>query len=238
MKFNSELNKETIKGIYNENKQYSVPIFAVLVSFILFLFFILPQILAFPENKREADLENEKLDKIKQALNVVKSADSLILDQQITVATSTLPQAKNFETILNTINSSASFSNTLVLAYEFFDTESNQSGEQSIPSLNFKIEILGGPQEAAFFINELYIANPISEVTSIKTGEGTTEIDIVFYYKPFENLSEDEKIEIKNLSGDQLAVFNQVSGWNNPIFSLVDDLDIPSTASGQRTSPF
>ena len=240
MKFNSDLSKESLKRIYGENKEYSIPAVVVAVSFFLFLFFILPQILAFPENKREADLENEKLNKIKQALNFAKNADPQALDLQITTVTTTLPQSKDFETILSTIDSRASLSNTLILGYEFFETEILQTeGElTSIPSLSFKIEILGGPREAAFFIDELYISNPISEVTSVKTSEGAAVIDIIFYYKPFEILSAEEKIEIIGLSGAQQELFDQVSGWNNPIPLFVEEFEIPSTASGQRTSPF
>jgi len=239
MKFNTEVNKDSITRVLNENRQYSVPVAVIVISFFLLLFFILPQILAFPQNKREADLENEKLNKIEQALEVAKTGDSQTFDTQIATALTTFPQTKNFEKILSTISSAASLSNTFILRYEFFDTDAPQNfGEQRIPFLNFKIEILGGPRDAAFFIDQLYIANPISEATSIKTDEGVTEIDVIFYYKPFESLSVDEKIEIKNLSSEQLAMLNHVSGWNNPPLFLIEEFDIPSTSSGTRTSPF
>ncbi len=239
MKFNTELNKDSLREFYLENKKFMVPAAAIAISFALFIFFILPQILAFPQNKQEADLENEKLTRIEQALEAARNANPQNIDSQLTVASATLPQVKNFESVLGTIESAASLSNTLILSYVFQDTQTpdQENTSKGTPSLNFKIEILGDPQEATFFIDELYVSNPISDVIGVNTSDGVSELDVLFYYKPLETISAEQKIEIKLLSADQNNIFNQISDWKNPSVPLTIDFDFTSTPSGS-SSPF
>lgn len=240
MKFNSELNKESIKGEYYEKKIYLIPGLAILISILLFLFFILPQAIDFPTRINDLEVENQKLKKIKTSLNLVSNANSDELDSDIQTITKTLPQDKNFEKILNSISLAASLSNTLVISYKFQDSVSSMgAGVKDIPTLNFKIEIFGDPNDASLFIEELYKLNPISEVTKIKTESGLTTLEVSFYYKPFETLSQEQKIEINNTSSKQLSTLETVSLWSDidtaDIFNFVSE---STTSATGRTSPF
>lgn len=232
MKFNSEFNKESLKAEYYEKKIFIVPATAIFIAILLFLFFILPQVLDFPSRVNDIDRENQKLDKIKTSLSIASSADAEKLDFDIQVLSRTLPQGKNFEKILNSISTSASLSNTLILSYKFQDLASIfGTNIKDIPALNFKIEIIGGPRDASLFIDELYKLNPISEVIKITTDEGSTTIEVVFYYKPFETLNQEQKIELNNITSEQSATLDIVSSWPDIVAPTFFNLPTESSAS-------
>ena len=238
MKFTKELNRQSLEEIYTEKKAYIVPVATILVSILLFIFFILPQIIQFPSKKSVIDRENEKIGAIRNAINVVKNADIQKLDSDLAQVNQTFPQGKEFEKVLNAISAAAGFSNSFILSYEFQDSATTVGTKISdIPALNFKVTIFGGPVEAAAFIEELYKLNPISEAVNIKTDEGSTELSILFFYRPIETISEDQSAEIKNLSPEQGKTLSLISNWRN--------FDIPpipqnesSVSAGTRTSPF
>ena len=101
MKLNNDLNKDAIKAYYLEKKDFAVPFLAILISLVLFIIFILPQILDFPVKKGEIDKENEKLAQIENAIELATTGDIAQVNNDLNIASSTLPQSKEFEKILN-----------------------------------------------------------------------------------------------------------------------------------------
>jgi len=67
MNLNAKFSKEIIYSLYEDNKNYAIPVLSIVISFLLFFIFIVPQVLTFPNRKQEVDIENAKLSKIKEA---------------------------------------------------------------------------------------------------------------------------------------------------------------------------
>src|SRR3990167_8159593 len=113
----SELSKESLVSYYYENKDYLIPFVILLSSALLFLLFIVPQLLAFPSKKSERDVEITKLKKIEEARDILENANTLKLDRDVKIASQALPSDKNFELVLSAITIAANLSNTQVNKY-------------------------------------------------------------------------------------------------------------------------
>lgn len=233
------LNKESLALAYYENKDYIVPFAAIGISFLLFLVFILPQALSFPSKKQAVDVENEKLNRIKETEKIVLSTDAELLDSQLEIVGSALPPNKSFEAILNGISTAGALSGVQVENYQFQNVDLPGLDSSRYPKLEFKITIIGDARETVNFIKELYKTFPISEVTKISSDTTTSEVNINFYYKPFPSAQGEDRSQLKSTTLEQKKTMDEITKWNNSDLGSSIDIQLEASDSGEiRTSPF
>lgn len=231
MNFNSEFSKENLLELYSGNKEFSVPILAIFISIVLFVFMVIPQIISFPSKKAEADQESVKLNKIQAAYDLLSNLDGQVLDTNLTTAQKALPDKKDFESVLNSISSASGNSQTQIIDYTF---QSSSNATDKYPTLLFKIEILGGVKEATNFINELYKTYPLSDATGFTNSNNISKIDVVFYYRAFPPITIDDRITVAKTSQMQEDALKTISGWTD----TAGGLEIPTEASASSSTPF
>lgn len=224
---------------YYENKEYLVPVLAISISLLLFFVFLLPQILTFPSRKQAIDSENEILKKIQETEKIVLSEDSEELDSKIKIASNALPPGKNFEQILNGISTAAALSGTQIENYQFQNDELVGAVKSKYPKLEFKVSIIGDSREAIDFIKELYKTYPVSDVINISSQESITMITVNFFYKPFPSAGGEARTTLKELTGQQKQILDDITKWNNGDVGSLIDINFEASSSAQaRTSPF
>ncbi len=236
MKLKSELNKDSILSFYYENREFILPIFAIIVSVLLFIIFIIPQVISFPARKSEVDIEVEKLNKIKESEKVLSNSNADLINSQVEIALKTLPDKKSFESILSVISKAANLSNSLIESYVFEETPAPPT-LVNFQSITFEISIFGGVTQATDFIDELYQSYPISNVTSIKNSENLSTIIMVFYYSPYISQKLDDRTLVRAISPKEKETLSQISEWID-----ASDYETPvsqATESAEtRSSPF
>ncbi|MBI2621569.1 MAG: hypothetical protein HYW63_02880 [Candidatus Levybacteria bacterium] len=241
MNFNTKLSKEEVLSFYSDNKEYALPALSIVASFFLFFVFIVPQLISFPSKRQEANIENAKLERIKEAEKVLTGANVDILDSQIKIATKALPPGKAFEEILNGISSAVSLSNTQIESYQF-DTQtilSTGSIASKFSTLLFEITIIGSTQEAIEFTKALYKTYPASEVTSILTSSGITSVKALFYYKSFSQVSPEERTQVRSISAKEKETLDEISKWNDTSAVIFFEPEVSATESAENdSSPF
>lgn len=232
MIFNSEFNKENILAIYEENKQFILPLVAIIISILLLLFLILPQIIAFPSNKAEADRETVKLNKMQAAYDYLIKLDEQIVNSNLTLAQKALPDKKDFGSVLNAISIASGKSSTQIFDYKFQESSGTQT---KYPTLLFNIEIIGGIREAISFINELYKVYPLSTVAGFSSANNFSKINVNFYYRAFPPITEDDRLTVTKMNNEQQSALETISKWD-----IVDiEVEVPLEAtSSSTTSPF
>jgi hypothetical protein len=218
MKMTVQLSKESLSEIYYEHKEYAMPIASILVALFLFLTFLLPQILSFPAKKTEIDIENQKLDAIKEAEAVITSTNKSTLDSQLQIASKTLPPSKLFDEVLRSISSAAALSGTQLESYEYQDSGGELPEGAQFPSMSFEVSLIGDVNQAIRFIEEIYKSYPISDVKKITYSGGTANLSINFYYKAFPTADIVETTEIKNTSEKGRQALAEISRWTEPQF--------------------
>lgn len=239
MKIKNNLNKESLNALYNENKEFSLPILSIVISILLFLVFIIPQLLSFPSRKDEIDLENVKLSAIKESGRILSTANTDLINSQVDLVTKIIPKDKSLEESLNAIFTSASLSNTQIESYNFQNSTSPELSQGELLKLNFEVNLFGGMNEAANFINNLYKTYPISEVENVEFKEGISTLSLVFYYSPFVTDTLSDRTLVKGMSEKEKNTLAEILKWNDSSGSTIIDFITPSTGSARTSSsPF
>ena len=241
MSLNGKLSKEAILSLYEDNRKYSLPIISIIASFFLFFIFIVPQILSFPSKKQDVDVENAKLSKIKETEKILKNADKDLIDSQLQTASKALPPGKSFEEILNGISTAVALSAAQIESYRFNNNQVSQQSraeKSKFSSLLFEVTIIGTTESAVEFIKQLYKTYPASEVISIVTTSGLTNIKTLFYYKPFSSISSSDRTNLRNMSAREKAALDEISGWNDTSIGVIIEPLESATESAEDSSPF
>jgi hypothetical protein len=233
---NKEITKESLKALYEEKKAYGVPLFSILVAFFLVIFFILPQVLSLPGKLSERTAEMEKLTNLNDKEKVLTSTNEQTLDANLRLATKALPGEKDFESIISALSLAASNSNVVLSDYAFQSVEAVDD-EERFPTLSFEVSVIGEARSIISFTNELYNISPIAEVDAITIGEASSKVLVNFYYKPFPQLTNEDILNISELSERERETLSTISNWAQSESSL-ELVAPPSTESGERSSPF
>lgn len=232
-----DLSKESLRVFAEENKELGVPIVVLAIAVILFMVFILPNILSFPSKKGDRDVEVDKLSQIKTAEHILQSTNTTQLNSEVDLVSQALPSDKNFELVLGAIKEAAAKSNTQVIGYQYADSGTPQlNSSSSLPSLLFTISVAGGVDQAANFANELYNIYPVSGLKSISMINGISEITTAFYYKPFTSVNATDVALARDKTTSEKKAMQTISQWNQQVDSSSTD-ESAQTAT-QSASPF
>jgi hypothetical protein len=234
----NKINKESLQLAYYENKDYLIPFVAIGVSIVLFFIFILPQLVSFPAKKQSVDLENEKLNKIKETEQIIVSQDNDELDSNLKLVTKTLPVTKSFEEILNGISTAAALSGTQIENYQFQNLDVSGTTPSKYLKIDFRVTILGDARETTPFIKELYKTFPVSEVTGIQSDLGDSTISISLFYKPFPIVEGESRNLLKALTIEQSKVLNEIKNWNESNTGEIIFEENASSSARTSGSPF
>lgn len=243
MSLGSKLTKESIYGLYQDNKDYVLPVLAIIASLFLFFIFIVPQLLSFPSRKQEVDKENEKLRKIKETKEILLNSDENLIDSQLRIASKALPPGKSFEEILNGISAAAALSGAQIENYKFESQKnvlpSAETEKSKYSSLLFEVSIIGTTKDAISFIRELYKTYPASDAISMLTSTGATNIKILFYYKSFPLVNPEDRVLLKNISAKESGALAEISSWNDTsVGSFIGPVGQASESAQSDSSPF
>lgn len=234
-----EINRSIMLLLYNKYRDYIVPIATIVVSFLLFMLFTIPQISSLSTRQQEVKFERDKLTSLRNNLNILSSLNDSVLNSQLTVASEALPSTKNFSGVLNTISISANKTGIFLGDFDFQvgDLSSTNVPAKGFPNLQLSLTVNGNVSSVARFINELYRSLPIVEVTKIDLGGNHAQLNTLFYYKPYAERNIDAGIKLSSLTKNDLDTIREISSWNNPgTFQELQPLLNPSSSSSTSAS--
>ena len=235
MKLNLEVSDKKLKDDLKDKQELIIVVSVFTTAMVLFIIFIVPKLLSFPSRMSERTIEVEKLNQIKKAKTVLEATDQNQLELDLETATKALPTDKNFELVLGAISEAATKSNAIVTDYKYASKSNNTEIVQGeYPGLIFSINIAGGIDQAAAFADQLKIVYPISDVKVISYERGISEVEVVFYYKPFTEVDAQDVALAREKTAEEIKALEEVSGWN--VFNL-EQIFFNETAS-ESASPF
>ena len=237
---NVEISKETLNLLYTEYSEYVFPALSIAISLMLILVFLLPQITSFSAKNTEKNTEVAKLNQLKSVNSLVSGTDVTLLDSNLSIASAALPTTKDFEAILSTLSSIGNDANVSILNYHFQDGNFSSQGNASrIPSLSFNMDLSASPAQTLDFINRIYQAFPLCEVTSITGADISSTISIQFFYKPFEPSGSGDMSVVKSLNPKETNALAQISKWSAAAsITIINQAPVSSSGSGESNSPF
>ena len=209
------LNAEILKTIYEENKEFLLPIGVIFTSILLLIFFIFPELNGYFQKREAVLMEQGKLNNLKESLSAISSIDDSILSQDLEIVSRALPPNKDFAAILNAISQAASVTGVSLGDFEFQigDITKTNTTPASTPSIKISLNITADTLSTVAFLKELEKSVPISQVAGAKSSGSFASIEVVFYYKPFppQGATDPEKIR-------PVTAANQ---------KIIDDIEIP-----------
>lgn len=239
MKLNSELNRETLEYFYKEHKNLVTPIIAIVISIVLILFFLIPQVTSFPAKKTEADLEAEKLRKLNEVKLILESTNLNTLESDISLSTQAVPIERNFEYIIRAMTQAADRSGVEIENYSFKSSGEDQTLTQGFPRVDFTLNLSADESEILTFTREIQKTLPISEVVSIDYSSTNATLLILFYYKPLEASSVADRTQIRALTSEERSSLNEIGSWEISVNQEVELGDSSESAEIQTdSSPF
>lgn len=227
-----KIDKDTVLFLYRKHKGYIMPIAIIVVSFLLLIKVIIPQIENLSVRQQEVKVEKEKLDALKNNLTTLNGITNDFLDKEVSLTVSALPIEKNFAGVLNAVSISANKAGVFLGDYEFQvgDLSKSTTIGKNLPSLQLSLSVNGGVGGAIKFITELYRSLPLSEISNIEISNSRSVIIVLFYYKPFAG-GASVTSSLSQISKNDSANLSQISTWNNGN-SLEVSLPIIPIASG------
>lgn len=233
------LDLKAIKFIFDRNKFYIPPIAVIFICIILFFQFVIPQFNMIFTAKEEAQAASLKLGVLKQNLNVLMNTNENSLDSQLEILNLALPLDKNFDGIINSINSSANKAGADLGSFSF------QVGDLSIaeeidkfPSIKLSVPVNSDVFTVKNFLEAINRTLPLSDVSSIRIGNKTSMIDVRFYYKPLIFSGNIEKTAIAPFSQKGLSLITELEGFKSISPSAFQSIPVATSSSETDSNPF
>lgn len=165
-------------------------VFLIATIFIVFQV-ILPSVESSGNLNRELSAEGKKLSEYKNSITVLSSLNDKELNKNFDIVTSALPATKDLQGMFLALNNAAGESNAIlsgfsVQAGEVFEKNAKES-TSSNPAVSMSVELSGIDENNLLdFMGKLSSNFPLSKITLIDLINGQAEIDIDFYYKPYD----------------------------------------------------
>lgn len=241
MSLNKELNRESLRFFYEENKEFSVPIFAIISSIILFFVFLIPQLTSLSTQKSERGIEFKKLDQLNNAKKAIEDADRTLVESQLKNAARALPTGKDFEGILNSVSYAADASGVQIENYNFVLgklSENEVTETAKMPTLTFNLSLAATPDQIVSYVDKLYSNLPIAEIKTISSTESQSNLDILFYYKPFPSAESVDRASIRNMNENEKSALDFISDSGNTVPTEQINETFEVSTDSANSSPF
>lgn len=207
---------KSLKFILDRNRPYIIPAVIILICLMLFWQFVVPQFKILFTAQEEAKQASQKLQVLKENLNVLRNTDEKFLDESLKILNLALPLNKNFTGILNSIYYASQKTGVSLGAFSLqIGNLTDSEGKDDFSTINLSLPINANVAAVNSFIETINKTVPLSEVTQIKTGNLTSTIGLSFYYKPLGFSSYEEDAGINPLTQKGLTVINQLNGFEN-----------------------
>jgi Tfp pilus assembly protein PilO len=206
----------TFKFLYGKYKDFRIPFIVIVACTVLLVGFLLPQFKNLLDLSIKSKESEKNLKVLKNNFNFLSSLNEDALDSQLKIVTRALPADKDFIGIINAINYASSVSGAGVGDFQVSVGELSKdqaSGSDSSPT-SVSLTIDGDIEAVNRFIGTLGTTLPISEVTTVDTGDFSSTVTVSFYHKPFPSTKSQGISSIVSMGSDDVALINKLANFN------------------------
>ena len=196
---------------YSPTYPIVTPLAILGVSFLVFCFFILPQLESWFSINNEVKATQQKITIMRENSIILQNMNSFNVQGDFSVATKALPNDKDFAGILDAIEQSASVSNVLLNDYEFYIGA--VSGRSSAP-ISVDLTLQGNVDGMTTFLYQIERKLPLVQVRNINISDNKGQIELEFYTKPFTPLQVSYSDQFSGISQEQRNVLDTLRGWS------------------------
>jgi hypothetical protein len=209
-------NQNTYRILYYRYKKYIVPSATIVVSIALFFFLVLPQVQELQGLKDTYAQKKAATDIIDKNITQLNGIDETELSDQVEAETTALPSDKDFAGMLTAVTTAAPAANVKLADFGFtvgdLSTESAKLSDQL--AIQMKLSVDGGLDGAKRYISVLSKRLPLNEIITENTSGDTSDIQVSFFYRPFQQESNDgTTAPIPQMSADAKKQVDTIKEW-------------------------
>lgn len=206
----------TFKFLYRKYREFGIPLMVILVCTALLIMVLVPQFQNLLELSRKAKESEKNLEVLRKNFDVLSSLNDSLLTSQLRIVSLALPVNKDFIGIINAISYASSVAGVGVSDFQLSVGELSKNGASLSDSLGTSVTL---SVDADFegvnrFMNTLTNTLPLSEVTSISTGDFSSSLTVNFHNIPFPSTISQGISPIVSLSSDDLNLINQLANFS------------------------
>jgi hypothetical protein len=224
---------ENLALLYKHYKEFLLPVGVILVSILVIIYVIFPQIQQYFNSQDLVKVEQQKLDTLRNNYSLLTSLNDTTIASDLSSLSFALPSQKDFAGIIDAISYVSAKTGVAVGNFEFSlgNLSASKFGGTVYPSTKIDLSLKGNAKNIADFTHEIVKTMPIAEVTAVNIAGGTGSLTILFYYKPFPPQNISDQTKIAPLSTKQISLMKEISSWNS-----VGQVGLPVVSATPATS--
>lgn len=212
--------------IQAQNKNF-LPIFLILGVCVLIAFVILPQISSFNSLRDQISQKQEHIQTVQNSLKLLSQQSDAALDSDFSLIDTALPSTKRVVNIFNSLANASTKSNVVMKSFQVkvgsvyskssthaASNQQIQSAVKGVPYLTVDTQVESdNERKIVKFIDSLSTLFPLSEINTTDITDNTGNIEIRFFYKPYniDQLAHQE--ELQPISATDQKTLSEIKGW-------------------------
>lgn len=209
----------SLRLLYAQYKEYLVFIGVIAISFLLILFFVIPQIQDFFSIQAEEERYREKNAVLKGNIALINSLNDSTLDLQFNTAALAISTQKDYVGVMNSLSTAAEKSGVTLgdFTVEVGDLSTSSARLTQSPLIEVDIQINGNINTIHSFINTLYAQLPLVKITTVQISNTSAIIHTEFPYKPYVAGTLDTTRRFTPFSNQEQEVLEKIQEWYNNV---------------------
>lgn len=206
---------ENLKIFYKKYSAIILPGLFILGIFIIVIQVLLPSLSITGDTRQQLNNEEKKLADYKTSIDTLKEINESKLTQNVKVANLALPSTKDVESIYNVLDTNAKSSGIILTGFsvavgDVYGKTKTTVDSASMPYLLVKVQLSNVDARSLLeFSNLLLNSSPLSEIVSANISGGDGDLDVIFYYKPYD-LNQINRDVVKPLTTSQVKLLQSL----------------------------
>lgn len=207
---------EKVQSFYKKHTQAVYSALFLIGAVFIFFQIILSNLTAAGDLRGQIDAEQKKINDYKNSETVLGKLDKTVLAHQADLATRALPSSKDIQAIYLSLTQSAASANISVRGFsvkvgDIFQKRSlEKNSATGVPFVVVNLLVSAADPASLYAFSQALVKHlPLSTIVRASVTSGEGDMDIAFYYKPFD-LSYMNRNVVSSLSAEDENVLSSL----------------------------
>lgn len=174
---------------YKKYSEIILPVVLLLSALLIFFQVTLPNFQTIQSTHEEVSTQQQKLDSYKSSYSVLNNLNEQKINEDVVLATQALPSEKDPGSIYLAVVAAATHADAILKGFsiQVGDILGKEALSPGVPQRILVNVRMSGMDQVSFktFANRLLTELPISTISEVRISDGEADIDLNFYYMPY-----------------------------------------------------
>lgn len=186
----------------------------LLIGSLLLFQVLLPQFSEWFSVQREVATLKKNIKTMQENAAFLAALDQQSIDEDVQTVASAYPFSNDYAGIINALNQTASRTGIALPSFSIAIGDISATGPAGTPaSYTLSLGFAASLETAKKFVDELNKTLPLSGIPEFSNDQGSTTVDINFYYHGFPQVTINQKEKLTPLSAEEQGLLSQMKTW-------------------------